>query len=268
MDSDRYYKNMASLGIHSRPVIVIGMHRSGTTLLTKVIEAFGLHWGHSRDEYNEDVEFQALNEQLFEKAGARWDNPGSLIRMLIKPAFTAEAEKLLRDGIDRMGRNFLLEQKMEVCGDPEQIAARHWGWKDPRSTYTLPLWLDVFPEARVVHIMRNGLDVAISVWKRETSRPEGKRHPHYSTTCQTLDGCFLLWKKYTRRAMSLVRSMDNSIELTFEDLLKNTAVETRRLCDFLELDSTNGIDELFPPVNTNRADAFKMQYRPVGRRFY
>ncbi len=249
------------------PVIVIGMHRSGTTLLTRVIEAFGLCWGRNRDEYNEDQDFQALNEQLFEKAGARWDNPGSLTSMLIKPAFAAEAEKLLRDGIDCIGRDFLPEQKVSVCGDRARTAVSSWGWKDPRSTFTLPLWLKLFPEARVVHIMRNGMDVAVSVWKRETSRPEGERHPHYSALCQTLDGCFLLWKKYISRSMSLVGSMDNSIELTFEDLLNNTDEETRRLCDFLELDFADGVDGFFTPMNTQRANAFRYNKNPLITEF-
>ncbi len=30
-----------------------------------------------------------------------------------------------------------------------------WGWKDPRNTFTLPMWLSIFPKARVLHVLRN-----------------------------------------------------------------------------------------------------------------
>ena len=38
-----------------------------------------------------------------------------------------------------------------------------WGWKDPRNVFTLPLWLRVFPEAKIIYIVRNGVDVAASL---------------------------------------------------------------------------------------------------------
>src|SRR5262249_51761949 len=44
-----------------------------------------------------------------------------------------------------------------------------WGWKDPRNTYTLPIWLDVFPHAKVVHVYRHGVDVAHSLRVRQNN---------------------------------------------------------------------------------------------------
>ena len=42
-----------------------------------------------------------------------------------------------------------------------------WGWKDPRTTVTLPFWLALFPNARVIHLVRNGIDVAESLYQRQ-----------------------------------------------------------------------------------------------------
>ena len=42
----------------------------------------------------------------------------------------------------------------------------NWGWKDPRTTITFPIWLQVFPKAKILHILRNGVDVAISIYRR------------------------------------------------------------------------------------------------------
>jgi hypothetical protein len=45
-----------------------------------------------------------------------------------------------------------------------------WGWKDPRNTFLLPIWLEIFPNAKIIHIYRNGLDIAKSLAVREQSR--------------------------------------------------------------------------------------------------
>ena len=52
--------------------------------------------------------------------------------------------------------------------------SRPWGWKDPRNSLTLPLWLRVFPEAKVLHIVRNGVDVSRSLVTRERDSLAGK----------------------------------------------------------------------------------------------
>src|SRR5213078_1316124 len=44
---------------------------------------------------------------------------------------------------------------------------RPWGWKDPRTVFTLPLWLQLFPKAKIINIVRNGVDVASSLSVRE-----------------------------------------------------------------------------------------------------
>ena len=46
------------------PIIVIGMHRSGTTLLTRMMERCGVFWGTVKDEYNEATCFQSINEAI------------------------------------------------------------------------------------------------------------------------------------------------------------------------------------------------------------
>ena len=47
-----------------------------------------------------------------------------------------------------------------------------WGWKDPRNSFTLEIWKEVFPDARILHIHRNPVDVAASLRKREIRRQQ------------------------------------------------------------------------------------------------
>ena len=86
----------------SSPVIVIGMHRSGTTLLTKLLEASGVHWGDDTDEYNEDVRFQALDEEIFRKGHARGDDPLPVAVRLEQPRFSERIVKACRDNLGRL----------------------------------------------------------------------------------------------------------------------------------------------------------------------
>ncbi len=246
------------------PFIVIGMHRSGTSLLTRVLEPYGVFWGRDRDEYNEALCFQTLNERLFAEAGARWDRPEPLERKLAEPSFFHKGVDLIRAGADRLAGDFL-----PLAGDFLPLAGsgfpRVWGWKDPRTTFTLPLWLRLFPRARVVHIRRHGVDVALSLYRRETSRPEGPLHPHWSPRCQTLDGCFSLWKEYLGRALSF--SGEAVHTLRYEDLLIDTRVETERICRHLGLDPASPASAAAPRILRDKADPDRHRRDPLVMEF-
>ena len=57
------------------PIIIVGMHRSGTSLVTRLLEQLGLFVGCEKDENNESLFFQELNDWILCQAGATWDNP-------------------------------------------------------------------------------------------------------------------------------------------------------------------------------------------------
>jgi hypothetical protein len=69
-----------------------------------------------------------------------------------------------------------------------------WGWKDPRNSVTLPIWLSLFPQAKVIHVVRNGIDVSISLHQREVSRKESSHD--YERRCLDYRYCFHLWEQY------------------------------------------------------------------------
>ena len=57
------------------PVIIVGMHRSGTTMLSQLLERLGLFTGEKKDDDYEALFFYKLNEWLLNQANASWDNP-------------------------------------------------------------------------------------------------------------------------------------------------------------------------------------------------
>ena len=57
------------------PIIICGMHRSGTSLVSRALESAGLFVGDVKEHNHEAVFFLTLNQWMFEQLGASWDNP-------------------------------------------------------------------------------------------------------------------------------------------------------------------------------------------------
>ena len=156
--------------VRNSPVIVIGTHRSGTSLLAKMLHECGVFMGARRNHHSEAKFFLRRNKHIFNVAHASWDNAAPTTYLLqsddMRSALVAHLTNELKShkAIDYLGLTNYARSRGFVGMD------RLWGWKDPRNTYSLPIWLDIFPNARVVRIGRNGVDVAHSLWKREQDR--------------------------------------------------------------------------------------------------
>src|SRR5688572_27012894 len=142
------------------PIIIVGMHRSGTSVLTRILEQSGVFFGSKRDENDEAVFFQSLNIWMLSQLSASWDSPynARFLDEQRKQHMVRVAEMHFR-GIHRI--DFLGRTRFFKYRDIRKLDLR-WGWKDPRNTFTLPVWLSFFPRAKIIHIYRNPIDVAQS----------------------------------------------------------------------------------------------------------
>ena len=61
---------------NSKPIIITGMHRSGTSLLTKILSKY-IYFGNMLDDNNESIYFQRINRWLLSCNSCSWDNPSS-----------------------------------------------------------------------------------------------------------------------------------------------------------------------------------------------
>ena len=61
-----------------QPVIIIGMHRSGTTLITDVLEKLGLFMGTRQNTMQEARFFFEINRWLLEHTGGSWVVPETI----------------------------------------------------------------------------------------------------------------------------------------------------------------------------------------------
>jgi LPS sulfotransferase NodH len=265
----------------SAPVVVIGAHRSGTALVVRMLEALGLFVGEKQDVNHEALFFVRFNEWLMHRSGATWDHPEP-VRELFTSEHAANARALAQACAGAMihspytvsylgWRHFLRQRRLDRLRFP-------WGWKDPRNTFMLPLWQECFPEAKVIHVMRHGVDAAYSLTKRhlEAVAVERRRGPSRrylitpyrdrffdTVTCGSLEGSFQVWEQYVSEARRQVaRTGSRAIELRFEDLVAQPLSALNTLVDFCGLDaSSEALRTTASHVRVERAHAYRSSPR-------
>lgn len=238
----------------SNPTIVLGMHSSGTTLLSRTLSKLGVLMGEDRLASTEESRFFLdLNEKLLLKTEATWYQPDSFLRQIDQLEQSNLAVESLRAAcLSRRSKQFLGHRRWRKYGSIFDQPC-HWGWKEPRNCLTLPLWLKVFPEARIIFIVRNGVDVSESLVGRERrirNRSRFGRARYYLRSMMTrhpstnsLSGFshpegFGLWKQYCEAALGAIGKLDchQLLTLRFEDLVRSPESHLRTLAEFVGLD--------------------------------
>lgn len=200
----------------SPPFIIIGMHRSGTSMLSGLLSASGIFMGNDLTSDKESRFFQQINRELFRQNHFSWINPGV-------PAVTAE---------NRFHKTGMLVHYVRARSHPLQflklVTGNKWGWKDPRNTFTLDYWLRIFPAAKVIHIYRNGMDVALSLYYRNIRL--GKGDKWYEDLLESKTTGFILWEKYIEQAFSYQSKLrDNMLTVQYEKLVAGDLTEIKKL---------------------------------------
>ena len=132
-------------------VIILGMHRSGTSLVAGSLQAAGLHLGtvneqapFNRKGNKENVRIRELNDAMLDRNGASWKKPPAC-QIAWRHADSRRARLLLR---------------------PYLSAGRAWGFKDPRTIWTVEGWLRLLPDAQLIGVFRHPALVAQSLVAR------------------------------------------------------------------------------------------------------
>jgi len=229
-----------------QPLILLGMHRSGTSLAVRLLADLGIHMGSWLSRDAEAVHFQKLNRRIYADTDSKWGQVDSLVQAMHSEEFierqTVAVQRALFHDKPFFKRDPVIvdffgpELWTKVC----QNEPFTWGWKDPRTTLTFPIWLRLFPRTRWVHILRNGIDVAISVHRR-SKKQQRKLRNHlfpvdYSPPTLDFGYSFRLWETYVSFVLEhkhLIPS-EHYLEMRYEDLLSEPLEQLRRLLDFAD----------------------------------
>ena len=205
-------------------VVILGMHRSGTSLVSSILQALGVHigdelggpesdnqWGHF-----EDHDFVQMNADILESAGGDWANVPSVKR--IAQAATEHEEELrgLVDGKQANGHDL-------------------WGWKDPRTCLTADCYHNLLDDPRYLVVRRDRPDVVASLNKRNGEGPWE-----------------LLYLEYWQRIGSFLLAVDSPVmEVRFEDLTHPIAGPraVRKIARFLHVNDEGRIREAMQRIH-------------------
>jgi len=252
------------------PVIVIGMHRSGTSLMVKVLEKLGVFMGADQEANGESLFFNLTNVWILRQAHTRWDNPKNF------KYFSNEAKNILVPLTKKRLTSFNNKKYFGKIREQRSFSNINflWGWKDPRNTFTLDVWKEIFGNMKIIHIYRNPMDVINSLSQREK-----RIKPNFGNSIRTkirekiygfklpqedlfyrsfrslsFEGGFSLWKEYTEKALSVsINDPSQIYHLSFEELLTAPSESVKKLSTFLKTEKKK-IDHRF--MNINRKYAF------------
>ncbi|MCE5336645.1 MAG: hypothetical protein LLG06_18865 [Desulfobacteraceae bacterium] len=147
-----------------RVFVVLGMHRSGTSLLANFLNAAGVYMGNDfgrADEFNaegywESTHIVGEHEKILAKLKYTWDTP----------VFMIDRQRLRDAGIEEMKRSLIGKVRSELAAGNGV-----WGFKDPRTLSLLPLWNEIFDEVGAepsyVLSIRHPGSVAASLARRD-----------------------------------------------------------------------------------------------------
>lgn len=200
----------------SRVIVVLGMHRSGTSAVTRGVQALGVALGsdfldaqpENPTGYWEDKGIVDLNERILKALGLTWDDAAR-----IDPSrFESKAIRRLKTAASRYVRR-------AFGGEPL------WGFKDPRTMRVLPLWRDVFQDNRLddayLLVVRNPMSVAKSLFARQRMPP---------------DDALRLWLAYSLPYLGETAGKA-AVVVDYDRFMQDPRGELRRICAALALDA-------------------------------
>ena len=193
---------------------LIGMHRSGTSLVSNLLHSAGIHmydqvrlpdkWNPGG--YGEDEEFKAINKAILHDAGGWWAQPPmpEEIRTAARKHIP-DLQRLIKDRDERFDK---------------------WGLKDPR----MCLLAQYYPTpARVVLVTRNTEDIVKSLKKREQEKQRFIQSDAFWTVLVT---------RYLAAAYNYVGGAGQKVHIDYDKLTSYHTInsEVKKLESFLERD--------------------------------
>jgi hypothetical protein len=159
-----------------------------------------------------------------------------------------------------------------IKASPQELPP--FGWKDPRNTFTLPVWKQVFPNLRTLHIVRHGVDVAASLARRHAEAlraATGESVPSALTVIRdhtlgvlssrrgwTLAEALTMWEQYVDKArQECVALGERALEVRFEDLLTQPERVIPAIAKFCRVPAPARNEALLEGLEPGRALAFR-----------
>ncbi|XGV95061.1 MAG: sulfotransferase [Leptolyngbya sp. BL-A-14] len=173
-----------------QPVLVIvGMHRSGTSLTASLLQSAGLDIGQHLVEGNfsnvkghfENVDFFSFHRDVLAALGL---NDGWTVEktIYVPESYVDQAQQLI---------------------EKSASSTQPWGWKDPRTSLFLDFWHHLLPKAKFLLIYRSPWEVLDSLYRRGDITFH--RNPEFALK---------IWMHYNQRILDFYQRFPEKCVLT------------------------------------------------------
>jgi len=200
----------------ARAICILGMHRSGTSTITRAINLLGAFLGEEKDlipaapdnpeGFWERSDVVALHDRIL----ARLKRTPDLVSPLPPEWHTAAAVQSLKEEL----RGLIQDN----FGDREL-----WAWKDPRTCAMLELWKELLAELSIglscVFMVRSPLDVAKSLKKRNN---------------MPFEKAFGFWLNSNLSALQASSDLP-TVFVNYDDFVENWESELRKMAERLQI---------------------------------
>ena len=205
-------------------LLILGMHRSGTSAVSGVIQRLGFDFGSSTEDpswdnpkgYYENYKIQELNEEILSSINRTWDQPGFI---------TGEMLNSVSEGFIDKAKRIVSKEFRNA-----QIAI-----KDPRICLLLTFWIRVMKELgyaiSTVLVLRSPHEIAASLEKRNFFSNEKS---------------YLLTSSYLLSADAESRELDRVV-ISYDDLLDRPKSSVYHLAEGLSISNEiieNGLNDI------------------------
>ncbi len=194
---------------HNCPLLILGMHRSGTSCLAGSLEAAGLYLGsvNTAAPFNkrgnrEHEAIREIHDAVFESSGYSWDHP---------PTKQLDWSK---------------HQIKQLANHAEQLShVPNWGLKDPRSAFCLEGWRTVF-DPRYVATYRHPVSVANSLVARSIAWQRPMKQ----------EAALQLWLSYNEQILMATSGLPVQF-VRYDVAPEEYSLQLKMVCESHDLDS-------------------------------
>jgi len=244
------------------PFFIIGSGRCGTTLLRRVLtsvegihippENWALHdlcWRFEKyrmlEDWDTSVDIAAIAH--FESTqGWFKEIPEQFIRIAKKCPKKDQSIYWLLDSLYRYHSKL------------KDIQCTRWGDKTPLNVNLLPYLIDIFPDAKFIHLLRDGVDVVHS-WKKQG---------HYGD--DVIKPAQRWYKSVTTANNFIEKYPDKFLQIRYENLVQNPQIVTEEVCNYLSIslpDNILKVEQSSVTDDLKKHEHYKNALKPITNDF-
>lgn len=201
-------------------VVVLGMHRSGTSLLSNILHVLGVDMADTTDHVSpknpggfwERPALVAIHDEILEAIGRPIALPSHVLPF---PAawWRSKPVQALKPKLIEYLRNELGK------------SSSPWGFKDPRTCRLLPLWWEIFRELNIEPIFVNAVrapsEASVSMSQKSSARKMSVANGE------------LMWLSYNYDVARYVTTKSRPIQVNYDEWFSDANMVAHRLCEEL-----------------------------------